>query len=73
MNAKPFPVPVPDPHATIGDVQEARKCLSEFFAFAASHDAVSTACQIPDDDAAETLARVTTLQTWLQSFADALR
>jgi hypothetical protein len=64
--------PEPDPDATITDADEARKCLSEFHAFAASHDAVVTACQILDDDAAETLARVATMQTWLGTFADAL-
>jgi hypothetical protein len=67
------PLPEPDPDATITDAQEARKCFGEFYAFAASHDAVLTASHVTDDNASETLARAATLQTWLRSFADALR
>jgi hypothetical protein len=43
----PKPFPVPDPDATITDAQEARKCLSEFHAFAAAHDPCASPATLP--------------------------
>jgi hypothetical protein len=63
--------PKPDAHSTISHAQEARKCLSEFHAFAASHDAVMIAQST--SDAPETLDMVNLLRRWLSRYADALR
>jgi hypothetical protein len=67
----PFAVPVPDPDATVTDAEEAHKCLSAFYAFAASHDPALTARHLTGDTS-ETLDMVGALRTWLRRYADAL-
>jgi hypothetical protein len=63
--------PDPDPDATMSDAQEAAKCLGEFYAFAASHDAYLTAGAV--HEVRETLDRVIELQGWLDHYGQALR
>ena len=63
--------PEPDPDPTVSASQEAAKCLGEFHAFAASHDAYLTAGGV--EDVRETSDRVIQLQSWLEHFREALR
>jgi hypothetical protein len=65
------PNPRPDPDATMSDAQESAKCLSDYHAFAASHDAAVTASAV--DDVRETLDKVTELRSWLDQYGEALQ
>jgi hypothetical protein len=65
------PQPEARPGATMSDAQESAKCLSDFHAFAASHDAAVTASAV--DDVRETLDKVTELRSWLDHYGEALQ
>jgi hypothetical protein len=55
---------MPDP-----DAQAMRKCLAEFYPFAAAHDTHLTARGLEAHEVSETLAAVAVLRTWLQRYS----